>query len=155
MPESKNPKDNQVLLKVKKLDPRAILPTRNNETDAGLDLYSIETKRLYGITAQHYDVIAVRTGIAIQLPIGTAGLIWPRSGLGRKGVIVLGGVIDEGYRGEIVVLLASLGFEDILIEERMKVAQMIVQPVRYVVPELVSELSESNRGIKGFGSSGA
>lgn len=140
-------------LEVKKLDPRAILPSRANPNDAGLDLYCIE------------DVIIspgasglVKTGISIALPPGTEGQIRPRSGLALKHqVTVLNtpGTIDEGYRGEVGVILINHGQVSVMLEAGSRIAQLVVKPVLCVEPLEVTELSTTERGEGGFGSSGA
>ena len=98
--------------------------------------------------------MAVRTGIAMEIPEGFVGLIWDKSSIGSKGIKTLGGVIDAGYRGEIQVMVTNLGDTAYTFEHGHKVAQMIIQKVEF--PEIVevSELSESLRGEGAFGSTG-
>ena len=132
----------------------AELPRRAHPWDAGLDLVAAEGARLEpGARA------AVPTGIAVAIPEGHAGLVLPRSGLARKvGVTVANapGLIDAGYRGELIVLLVNLGPEPHDVNVGDRIAQLVVTPV--AVPELalVEELPPSDgRGGGGFGSSGA
>lgn len=136
------------------LDPKAIVPKRANADDAGLDLASIESVRL---PAQGGRAI-VRTGLAVELPTGTAGLVVPRSGLAAKhGVTVTNapGLIDEGYRGEIkVVLMNTDPSDEYLVCEGDRVAQLLVVEVVQRDVEVVSTLSDSQRGEGGFGHSG-
>ncbi len=136
-------------LKVKKLDPEAKLPEYKTEGAAGLDLYSTEEVEL-----NPGEIKAIRTGVAVEIPKGYFGLIKDRSGLALKGIHVLAGVIDEDYRGEIKVVLINLGKEKIKIEKHMRIAQMIIIPYLRVRVVETEELSETQRGEKGFGSTG-
>ena len=118
--------------------------------DAGLDLCSIASHVL-----RPGEIATVATGIAMATPRDCVGLIWDRSGLAIKnGLKVLGGVIDSNYRGEIIVGLINLSKKTYRIEAGDRIAQMLIQKVENVSPQVVSELTSSNRGDKGFGSSG-
>lgn len=143
---------NKMLLKVEKIHKDAIVPSCAHEGDAGLDLYSIEELKINpGETA------LIKTGIKIELPRQTEAQIRPRSGLALKfGVTVLNtpGTIDEGYRGEIGVILINHGKNSFIVEKGMKIAQMVVKPVWKVDVIEVEELSSSERGEGGFGSTG-
>lgn len=139
-------------LEVKKLDPRATLPSRANPNDAGLDLYCIED-----VIINPGESGLVKTGISIALPPGTEGQIRPRSGLALKHqVTVLNtpGTIDEGYRGEVGVILINHGQASVMLEAGSRIAQLVVKPVLMVEPLEVAELSATERGEGGFGSSG-
>jgi dUTP pyrophosphatase len=137
-------------LRVKKLVPEAKMPTRAREADAGLDLYSMES-----CVIAPMERLTVRTGIAMEIPIGYAGLVWDKSGLAAKaGIKTMGGVIDAGYRGEIQVILANLGHETHAVAVGEKIAQMLIQKVELLPVEEVSDLSDSERGDGGFGSTG-
>ncbi|MEM5820962.1 MAG: dUTP diphosphatase [Candidatus Aenigmatarchaeota archaeon] len=136
-------------LKVKKLVKEAKLPERKREGDAGLDLYCIED-----VIIKPKEIKLVSTGIAIEIPKGYFGLIKDRSGLATKGLHVLAGVIDENYRGEVKVVLVNLSDEEIKIEKFSRIAQLIIIPYLKVDVKEVEELSDSERGEKGFGSSG-
>lgn len=142
-----------MILKVKILDERAILPRRAHPGDAGLDLFSLEKKEILpGESA------LVGTGIIIELPEGTEAQVRPRSGLAlRHRVTVLNspGTIDVGYRGEVKVILINHGKEKFVVEEGMKIAQMVIQPVLTVDVLQVDEVSETGRGGGGFGSTGS
>lgn len=143
---------NKYLLKVEKINDKAITPNYANKGDAGLDLYSVEELML-----NPGERGLIHTGIKIQLPKDTEAQIRPRSGLALKHGISLvnaPGTIDEGYRGEIGVIVINHGKEAFKVEEGMKIAQMVVKPVWKVEVEEVSSLSESERGSKGYGSSG-
>ena len=141
-------------LRVKRLDPRAVLPTRAHPGDAGLDLHALDDLELApGARAQ------VRTGIAIALPPGTAGLVLPRSGLAaRHGIALVNapGLIDEGYRGELRVLLLNTDREATFrASAGDRIAQLVVVDVE--APGIVEtdDLDDTARGAGGFGSSGA
>ncbi|MFH7903023.1 MAG: dUTP diphosphatase [Candidatus Aenigmatarchaeota archaeon] len=136
-------------LKVKRLNENAKLPERKREGDAGLDLYSIED-----IEINPNEIKSVSTGIAIEIPKGYVGIIKDRSGLAIKGLHVLAGVIDENYRGEIKIVLINLGKEKIFLEKYSRVAQLLILPYLKCNVKEVEELSETERGNSGFGSSG-
>ncbi len=137
-------------LQVKKIVPEAKLPTRAKEGDAGLDLYSVES-----CVVEPMGRRAVRTGIALEIPMGYVGLVWDKSGLAAKGGIkTMGGVIDSGYRGEIQVILANLGDGTHVIAAGDKIAQLLIQHVELLPVEEVSDLADSERGADGFGSTG-
>lgn len=142
----------ELLLKVQKVHEDAIIPNYAHIGDAGLDLFSIEEKLL----KPGYSTL-IKTGIKIELPEQTEAQIRPRSGLAlKKGITVLNtpGTIDEGYRGEIGIILINHGKEDFLVEKHMKIAQMVVKPVWHVNVEEVKELSNTERAEGGFGSTG-
>lgn len=137
-------------LKVKKLHPDAKVPQRAHPTDAGLDLFSLESAIL-----PRAGRVPIRTGISLAVPVGYGLFIWPRSGLAVKhGLDKMAGVIDSGYRGEIVVVLINLGDEDVILEKGAKIAQAILAPVSLAIPEEVDHLDDTSRGNNGFGSSG-
>jgi dUTP pyrophosphatase len=139
-----------MVLKVKKLHADAHIPAKPYLGDAGVDLCAIEE-----IVFPPYSRASVPTGLAVELPEGCVGLIWDKSGVAKKqGIKVMGGVIDEGYRGEIVLVLANLSNETQTIQKGQKAAQLLVQKVEHVSIEEVTELSESERGDKAWGSSG-
>jgi dUTP pyrophosphatase len=142
-----------VTLRVRRLDPAAVLPRRAHPGDAGLDLCAVEARELApGERAR------VRTGIALELPPGCAGLVLPRSGLAAEhGISVVNapGLIDAGYRGEVAVLLLNTDRgAPFRVEPGMRIAQLVVAPV--ALPEVVevAELAASARGAGGFGSTG-
>ena len=138
------------LLKFKKLEPRATLPTRGSRAAAGLDLYSIEA-----VSLEPGQRAVVRTGLAVAIPEGFYGRLAPRSGLAtKKGLDVLAGVIDADYRGEIGCLLINSGTERIELAENSKICQLIIE--RIVTPQAAwaDELDNTERGAEGFGSTG-
>jgi dUTP pyrophosphatase len=143
------------MLKVKKLHPDAIIPTCSRPgEDLAFDLYALEDATL------PYSVVQrVRTGVAVEME-GFGFLVRDRSSMAfPKGILTCGGVIDRGYRGEMFVNIISLGivgnFEPYQIKRGDKIAQFIpVRPETAVSIIEVQELSESDRGAKGYGSSG-
>ena len=140
------------VLKIKKLNEDAIIPFYAHPGDAGLDLFSVEE-----VTIEPGKRQLVATGISIELPKNTEAQVRPRSGLALKyGVTVLNspGTIDEGYRGEIKVILINHGEEAFKINRGDKIAQMVIMPVLTVGIEEVEILNESERGEGGFGSTG-
>ena len=139
-------------LLVEKTNDKAIIPFQAHEGDAGMDLFSLEE-----ITIKPMERKLIHTGIKIQLPKNTEAQIRPRSGLALKhGITVLNtpGTIDEGYRGEIGIILINLGSEEFKVEEGMKIAQMVIKPTLTLKVEEVVELTETTRGENGFGSTG-
>lgn len=140
-------------LKVRRLDARARLPRRAYPGDAGLDLYALEDAML-----EPGERASIRTGIAVEIPDGEAGLVLPRSGLAaRHGIALVNapGLIDAGYRGEILVLLLNTDRDAaFMIAAGDRIAQLVL--VKVQTPEVaeVQELAVSDRGAGGFGSSG-
>jgi dUTP pyrophosphatase len=140
-------------LRLRRLHPAARLPTRAHPGDAGLDLHAVEGVRLApGARA------SVPTGLAVELPPGHAGLVLPRSGLAaRHGVALVNapGLIDEGYRGEIHVLLLNTDrAAAVELAAGDRIAQLLVVAVPVVAVEEADELGGTARGAGGFGSSG-
>ena len=140
-------------LRFRKLDPAAIIPSRAHPGDAGLDLCTLAAVEL-----QPGKRARVATGIAIELPAGHAGLIVPRSGLAaRSGISIVNapGLIDEGYRGELQVLLLNTDLsEAVALEAGERIAQLVVISVALLNPVEVEAFADSSRGEQGFGSSG-
>ncbi|MBF0548735.1 MAG: dUTP diphosphatase [Candidatus Riflebacteria bacterium] len=137
---------------VKKISSFAILPIYAHPGDAGLDLTSVEE-----VIISPGSTKLIHTGLEIQLPPDTEAQIRPRSGLALKfSVTVLNtpGTIDEGYRGEIGVILINHGKHDFQVSVGMKIAQMVVKPVLKVTVEEVTSLTDTQRGSNGFGSTG-
>lgn len=138
---------------MRRLDPAARLPTRAYEGDAGLDLYALEPVEL-----APGERASVRTGVAVEIPAGQAGLVLPRSGLAaRHGIALVNapGLIDAGYRGELEVLLLNTDHSSpFAVEAGDRIAQLVL--VRIETPAVVEadELALSERGTGGFGSSG-
>jgi dUTP pyrophosphatase len=142
-----------VRLAVRRLDPRAVLPARAHDGDAGYDLCALEP-----VSLEPGERAVVRTGLAVELPERHAGLIVPRSGLAaRHGIALVNapGLIDEGYRGELRVLLLNTDrSQAVRLEAGDRIAQLVI--VRPAQPDVVEvqDLPASARGDNGFGSSG-
>lgn len=140
-------------LRVRLLDPRARLPTRAHPGDAGLDLHACESARL-----EPGERASIGTGIALEIPVGHAGLVLPRSGLAaRHGIALVNspGLIDSGYRGEVRVLLLNTDREEAFeIAPGDRIAQLLLTPFAELEPVEARELAASERGDGGFGSSG-
>jgi dUTP pyrophosphatase len=138
------------MIQVKLLTENSKAPTRNTPTDAGLDLYASEEVL---INAREWK--AVSAGISISIPDGYYARIAPRSGLAFKyGLDVFAGVIDSGYRGEIKVIIYNAGEKDYPINMGDKIAQLIIEKCYLWDTLIVDSLNESDRGERGFGSSG-
>ncbi len=134
-------------LAVQLLDPRAQLPQKSHETDAGFDLYALNAVRFQP------GIIRVRTGIAIALPVGYAAWIQGRSGATTRGVVVYQGLIDPEYRGELLVMVQMQpGCVGIGGGERFAQLVPFASPPMQVRP--VTTLPPTERGVQGFGSTG-
>lgn len=137
-------------LQIKLLNQKAKLPNYAHKGDAGFDLYAVEK-----IAVKPNCRTEVKTGIAMKIPKGHVGLIWDKSGLAIKyGLKTIGGVIDSGYRGEVIVGIYNTGDKEYIFEEGHKVAQMLIQAVKCPAIKQVKELDKTTRGEKGFGSTG-
>jgi len=138
----------------RKLRDDAVVPSRAYDGDAGLDLASCEH-----VVLEPGARATVGTGLAVAVPDGYAGFVQPRSGLAaRHGITIVNapGLVDAGYRGEVrVVLLNTDAREPFVVEPGMRIAQLVVVPVASAEPVEVEELPESERGVRGFGSSAA
>ena len=133
-----------------KLDEGAFAPVRAHETDAGLDIKAKDTQV---VPAKESAIF--HTGVHVELPKGTAGILVSKSGLNTKHDITSTGLIDEGYTGEIVVKLYNHGGYDYTVNAGDKISQLVVFPVRCEEVELVEEFNKAtDRGSNGFGSSG-
>ncbi len=140
-----------MIIKVQKIEEDAYVPQAMHRGDAALDLYAYEN-----VLLRPGKRISCRTGIAIKIADGYAGLIWDRSGLSHKnGIKTLGGVIDSNYTGEWRVGLVNLGQEDFEIKKGYRIAQVVFQKI--VIPDIVEvntldDITERQK--KGIGSSG-
>ena len=141
-------------LPIRRLRDDAVLPERAYAGDAGLDLAACERHEL-----GPGERASVGTGLAVAIPEGYAGFVQPRSGLAaRHGITIVNtpGLVDSGYRGELrVILLNTDARESFTVEPGMRIAQLVVLPVPELDPVEVEELPESERGVRGFGSSRA
>ena len=134
------------------LDENAKMPTRAHETDAGLDLYAVRSAVVYGNSSEIFD-----TGVHIEIPAGYAGFLKSKSGLNVRFGITSEGVIDAGYTGSIVVKLYNNGKFPFYVNKGDKVTQLVILPIETPELELVENLEQfngSDRGDKGFGSTG-
>ena len=141
-------------VKVKKLNDKAILPTYGSPYSAGADLYACMDE---GVTIHPGETVMIKTGLAMEIPEGFAGLIYARSGLAtKKGLAPANkvGVIDADYRGEIMVPLYNHSQSEVMVEHGERIAQMVITPFLTAEYFLVDELDETERGEGGFGSTG-
>jgi dUTP pyrophosphatase len=149
-PQTAHQTEEPNLLAFKKLDPRATLPSRGSAAAAGLDLHAIED-----LTIPAKQRCLARTGLAVAIPEGHYGRIAPRSGLAlRAGLDILSGVIDADYRGEIGCLLYNSGDETIHLPAQSKICQLIIEKIITPTAVWADEISETDRGSGGFGSTG-
>ena len=143
-----------VQVNIKKLDPRATLPTYGTPGAAGADLYALLDAPL---TVAPGETVFVHTGLSIELPEGYAGLVYPRSGLScKRGLAPANkvGVIDPDYRGEVMVALHNHGTAPATVEVGERIAQLVVTPFLHVEFREAEELTDTQRGAGGFGSTG-
>ena len=138
-------------IEFKRLDPRAVLPTRGSQLSAGLDLFCVDDLQI-----QPKSRIRAQTGLSVAIPEGFYGRVAPRSGLAAKhGLDVLSGVIDADYRGEIICLLYNTGDDPIVLPAGSKMCQLIIEKVVTPTPAWAEDLEETARGAGGFGSTGS
>lgn len=144
--------DKSMKVQITKIKDNAVIPKYAHKGDAGVDLYACEEYML-----KPGDRILVSTGIKIAVPEGYEAQVRPRSGLALKhGISICNtpGTIDSGYRGEVRVILINHGKDEFMVEEGMRIAQMIINKVEEVEFEEVDELDETTRGEGGFGHTG-
>ncbi len=132
-----------------KLDKGAYMPTRAHEDDAGLDLYAKETQVIYAKGSAVFD-----TGVHIELPKGTVGMLKSKSGLNVKHGLTSEGVIDVGYTGSICVKLYNNSADKYIVGKGDKISQLVIMPILTPTLELVDDLEATERGNGGFGSTG-
>ncbi|MGM0482395.1 MAG: dUTP diphosphatase [Patescibacteria group bacterium] len=136
-------------IKIKKLNKEAGLPRYAHLGDVGMDVFSIEDKKLLPGERHLFHL-----GFALEFEVGYAAIVKDKSSLAKAGVHTLGGVFDAGYRGEYNVLLVNLSKEEYEVEKGDKIAQILMVPVILANPVEVEELSDSLRGGGSFGSTG-
>jgi dUTP pyrophosphatase len=137
-------------LKIKRLDPEAKLPTYAHDGDAGMDIYSLET-----YTLKPHERKGFKTGLSFEMDKEFVGLIWDKSGLAIKhGLKVMGGVLDSNYRGELILGILNTSEKEYTIEKGDKIAQLLIQRIETAQIEEVDELSDTDRGQGGLGSTG-
>ena len=137
---------------MRRLRPEAVLPSRAYAGDAGLDLSAAEA-----VVLGPGERAVIGTGLAVAVPEGHAAFVQPRSGLAaRHGITIVNapGLVDSGYRGEVKVVLLNTGDEPFVVDPGMRIAQLVVLPVAAAEPVEVEELPGSERGDRGYGSSG-
>ena len=141
-------------VKIKKLHPDAVIPTKAHASDAGFDLTAV---------AMEYDNVndcfVYHTGIAFEIPYWYVGLVYPRSSVFSKNLLMTNcvGVVDAGYRGEVMAKFKRIKTDprsSSMYEAGNRIAQLIIMPIPEITFEEVSELSESDRGTVGYGSTG-
>lgn len=143
-----------MLIRLKKINKDAKIPSYGSEFSAGADLYACEENE---ITIIPHETRLIHTGIAIEIPNGYVGLIYARSGLASKRDLAPAnkvGVIDSDYRGEILVALHNHGNKDQAIQPFERIAQLVIAPVTQANFEEVEELNTTERNEGGFGSTG-
>jgi dUTP pyrophosphatase len=138
-----------ITIKIKKLKPEAKVPSYAHPGDVGLDLYSLEEKTL--APGEHYHFWV---GVALEFPVGYAGIIMDKGSISKAKLHTMGGVFDAGYRGEYNVHLVNLGHEPYTVEPGDKIAQLVMCPVEIAKIEETDTLEESARGEGRFGSTG-
>lgn len=136
-------------IKIKKLHPEAKLPRYALPGDVGMDLFSLEEKIIN--PGEH---LFVMHGFALEFPTGYAAIVMDKSSISKAGLKTMGGVFDAGFRGEYNTHLVNLSDTPYTIEKGSKVSQLVILPVAIAELEEVAELSESERGTGGFGSTG-
>lgn len=140
---------------IKKLNPNATIPTYGSEYAAGCDLYACLDE---SVTINPHETVLIKTGLALEVPVGYAGLIYARSGLASKRNLAPAnkvGVVDADYRGEVMVALHNHGAIPQVVEHGERIAQMVIAPFLTANFIEVEELSDTVRGEGGFGSTGS
>ena len=140
-------------VKIKKLHPDAVIPRYAKQGDAGMDLTAVAIEKE---SIPPKGIVTFRTGLAIEIPEGHVGLLFPRSSVYKTGMTLSNcvGVIDSGYRGEIMMKYFRNGFhEEYNVGDR--IGQLIIMPYPEVQFEEVTELSSTDRGVGGYGSTGS
>lgn len=137
-------------LKIKKLHKDAKLPTHGHPGDAGMDFYTVED-----VVFPAGKQTKVHTGVAIEIPEGYVGLVWDKSSVSfNMGLKTMGGVMDAGYRGEVIMNFLNIWDKEVKIEKGHKIAQMLIQKFEHCDIIEVSELTETVRGAGREGSTG-
>lgn len=139
-----------MILKIKKCHKDAKVPAFAHKGDAGMDLHSVED-----VLIKPKQRVNIKTGIYMQIPVEHVGLFWDKSGLAAKnGITCLAGVIDSGYRGELIVTLLNTSQENYQIKKGDKITQLLIQKVNQPEIKVVESLSETDRGQGKHGSTG-
>lgn len=141
-------------IKIKKLNDKAVIPTYGSEYAAGADLYACMDE---AVTIAPHTTVMLHTGLAMEIPAGYAGLIYPRSGMASKRHLAPAnkvGVVDPDYRGEFMIAMHNHSEEPQTVEPGERIAQLVITPFITAEFEVADELSDTVRGVGGFGSSG-
>lgn len=141
------PKTTMQTLKIKRLHPTIRLPRYAHPTDAGMDLYLPET-----LTLQPNERQKVPLGIVIELPPATVGLVREKGSRGAQGLKLFGGVIDEGYRGELIAIIWNTNKTPLEYKAGTPIAQLLVQPILHPAVSEAESLTDTSRGSGSFGS---
>ncbi len=142
------------IVKVRKLDERAVLPTYGSDYAAGADLYALTEE---DIVIEPGKTVMIHTGLSMEIPVGYVGLIYARSGLAsRQGLAPANkvGVVDSDYRGEFMIALHNHSDETRSVSSGDRIAQLVITPYLSVSYEISDELTDTDRGSGGFGSTG-
>ena len=139
-------------IKIKKLHPEAVIPSYSKEGDAGLDLTAVT---MTSVNEENYGYLEYDTGLSIEIPENHVGLVFPRSSISNTGLILANavGVVDSNYRGPIKCRFKAIPNSNVY-NSGDRVAQLIILPIPQITFEEVEELSTTERGNKGFGSTG-
>ena len=137
------------VVKVQLLHDLARVPTRATSGSAGYDLYTVNHQT---VEAGHQMVI--KTGIALELPENTAGILFARSSSARQKLEIFPGVLDADYRGEVLILVHNRSSKSIEIRQHQRLAQLLIVPVETPEIQIVQEIASTSRGAQGFGSTG-
>ena len=141
-------------IKIKKLNDKAVIPTYGSEYAEGADLYACMDG---DVTIAPHTTVMLHTGLAMEIPAGYAGLIYPRSGMASKRHLAPAnkvGVVDPDYRGEFMIAMHNHSEEPQTVEPGERIAQLVITPFITAEFEVADELSDTVRGVGGFGSSG-
>lgn len=144
----------RIPINVKKLNDKAVIPTYGSAYAAGADLYACMDE---AVVIEPHKTVMIHTGLAMEIPEGYAGLIYPRSGMAAKRNLAPAnkvGVVDPDYRGEFMVALHNHSDEPQTVEPGERMAQLVITPFLTADFTVTDELSDTVRGIGGFGSSG-
>ena len=143
-------------VKIKKLHKNAVIPRYAKPGDAGMDLTAVEVKKSYDPIIDEYTKLIVDSGIAVEIPDGYVGLVFPRSSIQSTGLRLTNsvGVIDSKYRGSIKAYFDIVDSSLVYYEVGQRFAQLIIIPYPQIEFEEVMQLSETERGTGGYGSTG-
>nr|DAW40758.1 MAG TPA: dUTPase [Caudoviricetes sp.] len=143
-----------MMIRIKKLNENATMPSRAHEADAGADLFACLTEEVH---IPPHSTVKIPTGIAVEVPLGWFGAIFARSGLATKNSLRPAncvGVCDCGYTGEYIVPLHNDSDREKVIKPNERIAQLVIMPCMKADFVWVNDLDETDRGDGGFGSSG-